>query len=204
MQVTYGASGTLYAQILNGAPFDLYFSADREYPLKLIPEAALAKPFAHFANGRLVLWTPADSPLAPDQRREVTLTDPRLRKLAIANPDHAPYGRAAMAALEHFKLIAHLKQKFVIGENVAQAAQFAQSGAADAGLIALSSARSEKMRGGKYWLIPEEAHPPIEQTAVILARAQHNSVAAAFISYLKTPAAAAILRKYGFEIPSAP
>jgi len=135
--ITYGSSGNFFAQIQNGAPFDLFLSADLDYPKKLI-QAGLAESdsLQIYAAGRLALWLPPDSPLDPTSGLK-TLLDPRIQKIAIANPEHAPYGRAAVAALQNAGLSAQLKPNPVFGENISQAAQFVQSGSAQAGLMAL-------------------------------------------------------------------
>jgi molybdate transport system substrate-binding protein len=148
-----------------------------------------------------VLWTRTDSGI--DLRRGLTvLSDARVRRVAIANPEHAPYGRAAVAALRHERLYERVRQKLVLGENISQAAQFAQSGSADVGVLALSLARSPALRSsGTYVEIPESWYPPIEQAAVVLASSRQKALARQFIDYLKTPESVRTLQSYGFAVP---
>src|SRR5206468_1981987 len=162
-------SGAITQQIQNGAPFDVFFSADMDYPKQLIAVgAAEAGSLYEYAVGKLVLWIPADSPL--DVRKGMDLLlDPSVKKIAIANPQHAPYGRAAVAALKHAGLYDRIADRIVMGENVSQAAQFVESGNAQAGFIALAHADSPAMRGrGKYWQLPADYYPALAQGAVVL------------------------------------
>jgi molybdate transport system substrate-binding protein len=130
------------------------------------------------------------------------LTDPQVKKIALANPQHAPYGRAALAAMKHVGLFEQVSDRFVLGENVSQAAQFVESGNAQVGFVALAHALAPAMQGkGRYWQIPVEAYPPLEQGVVVLSHSRHKKEAAAFVAYIKTQAAAAILQKYGFALP---
>lgn len=202
VKLTLGSSGNFYAQIQNGAPFDLYFSADIAYPKKLI-ETDLAVPGSlyQYATGRIVLWVPKDSKLDLTKGMDVLL-DPAIKKIAIANPKHAPYGRAAVSAMEHFKVYDRVKDKFVLGENVSQTAQFAQSGAADIGIIAFSLALAPSVQAaGTYWLIPNESHPAIDQGAVIVAGSKRQEASARFLDFLKTPTSKAVMKRYGFILP---
>ena len=160
VKLTLGSSGTFFAQIQNGAPFDIYFSADIAYPQKL-EEADLTVPGSlyRYAIGRTVLWTRRESPLDVTQGF-AALRQPSVKNIAIANPKHAPYGRAAVAAMEHFKVYDTVKDRLVLGENVSQAAQFVESGAADIGIIALSLALAPAMSTkGTYWEIPDGGSP---------------------------------------------
>jgi molybdate transport system substrate-binding protein len=204
VKLSLGSSGNFYSQILNGAPFDLYFSADIGYPEKLA-EAGLTVPGSlyRYAVGRLVLWAPRGS--AMDVRKGLDgLPDQAVRKIAIANPRHAPYGRAAVAALQHAGIYDAVTAKLVLGENVSQAAQFAESGAADAGLIALSLAMTPAMRrAGQYREIPQEMHPPIVQGAVVLKNGTNREGAQAFVSFLQQREGREILRRHGFAVPEA-
>jgi molybdate transport system substrate-binding protein len=164
VSVSYGASGEFFAQLSNGGPFDLFLSADMDYPRKLIADG-LADQASEFlyAIGHLVVWVPRASPLDVERRGIEALLDPSVKKIAIANPRHAPYGRAAEAALKHLGVYDQIRDRLVLGENIAQTAQFAQSGAADAGVIALSLALSPTMRDeGKYWSVPTDAFPRLE------------------------------------------
>lgn len=201
LAITYGSSGDLSAQIQNGAPFDLFFSADVAYPHQLVT-AHLANPdsLQVYAVGRLVLWLSPDSPLDPSAGLKILL-DPRVQKIAIANPDHAPYGRAAIAALKSAKLYDPLKPKLVFGENISQAAQFVQSGSAQAGLLAFSLAVSPALKSGKRWEIPANQYPPVEQAVILLSASANKAAAQAFLDYLKSPSARATFEKYGFFLP---
>jgi molybdate transport system substrate-binding protein len=203
VRLSLGSSGNFYSQIENGAPFDLYFSADIRYPQKLL-EAGHAVPgtLHKYAVGRIVLWTP-NSAKTNVEKGLAVLKDPSIRKVAIANPKHAPYGRAAVAALEHYKLYESVKARLVLGENISQAAQFVESGACDTGIIALSLALAPPMKGaGKYWEIPADAHPPIEQGAVVLTRTKNEQKARQFLDFVKSTEGKDILRRYGFTLPS--
>lgn len=202
VKLTLGSSGNFFAQIQNGAPFDLYFSADIAYPKKL-EEAGLtvSGSLYRYAIGRIVLWARHESPLEVTQGF-ATLRQPSIKKIAIANPKHAPYGRAAVAAMEHFKVYDDAKDKLVLGENVSQTAQFVESGAADIGIIALSLALAPVMKAkGTYWEIPVDAHPPLEQGAVILRSSKHKESATQFLEFIKSRQGLAIMSHYGFEVP---
>jgi len=204
LAITYGSSGNFFTQIQNGAPFDLFFSADVTYPQKLIDAGFAELDFRYtYAFGRVVLWLPSESPLSPGQLQWRTLLDERIQKIAIANPDHAPYGRAAVAALQKAGLYEQLKSKLVYGENISQAAQFVQSGSAQAGILALSLATSPFMKSGKYWEIPRELYPPLEQAVVLLKSSPNKPAACAFLSFLQTESARATLARYGFTLPAA-
>ncbi|MGH7235396.1 MAG: molybdate ABC transporter substrate-binding protein [Nitrospiraceae bacterium] len=204
VRLSMGSSGNFFSQIQNGAPFDLYFSADIAYPKKL-EAAGLAVPGSlyRYAVGRIVVWVPARSSLAVEKLGMEALVDSSVMKIAIANPKHAPYGRAAVAAMQHFKVHDRIKDKLVLGENISQTAQFIESGASDIGIIALSLALAPAMKElGKYWEIPADAHPPLEQGAVIL-KASHNQEAAkVFLDFVRGPQGQAIMRRYGFTLPN--
>jgi molybdate transport system substrate-binding protein len=203
LKLSFGASGALTQQIQNGAPFDLFFSADMDYPRQLVAAgAADGASLYQYAVGKLVLWVPADSPLDLDRKGMNVLLDPSVKKIAVANPQHAPYGRAAVAALKHAGLYDQVSDRLVLGENVSQAAQFVESGNAQAGFVALAHAVAPAMKGkGKYWEVPVEAYPPLEQGVVVLSHSQHKKEAAGFVEYIKTKAAADVLRNYGFTVP---
>ncbi|MER3424322.1 MAG: molybdate ABC transporter substrate-binding protein [Nitrospiraceae bacterium] len=203
IKLSLGSSGNFFSQIENGAPFDLYFSADIRYPQKL-EEAGHAVPGSlyKYAVGRIVLWAPAGSKVDVQKGLDVLL-DPAVRKIAIANPKHAPYGRAAVAAMEHFKVYDRVKEKLVLGENISQAAQFIESGACDTGIIALSLALAPSMQSaGRYWEVPLTAHPPLEQGAVILKQSTNQEGAKKFLEFLQGPEGQEIMRRYGFTVPS--
>jgi molybdate transport system substrate-binding protein len=199
VEVTYGSSGNFFSQLRNGAPFDLFFSADIEYPKKL-EGAGLAEPgtLYEYAVGRIVIWTPADADVDMTKQGWKALLNPRVQKIAIANPEHAPYGRAAVAALQKAGIYEQVKAKLVYGENISQAAQFVQSGSAQAGIIALSLAISPPMKDGKRWEIPAEYYPPIEQGAIVLKDAKNIDAARAFLEFVKSGTGRASLAKYGF------
>lgn len=202
VKVSFGSSGNFYAQIQNGAPFDLYFSADSTYPKKL-EEAGLVVPgsFYRYAVGRIVLWTRHESGLDVTQGIEA-LREPAIKKIAVANPKHAPYGRAAVAVMEHFAIYDDVKDRLVLGENISQTAQFVESGAADVGIIALSLALAPAMQAkGTHWEIPARSHPPLEQAAVILKASKQQERAKQFLEFVKSVHGQAIMKRYGFALP---
>jgi molybdate transport system substrate-binding protein len=203
VKLTLGSSGNFFSQISNGAPFDLYFSADIRYPQKLEEAGhAVAGSLYKYAVGRIVLWAPNESKLNVQKGMEVLL-DRSIKKIAIANPKHAPYGRAAVAALEHFELYDRIKDRLVLGENISQTAQFIESGACDTGIIALSLALAPSMKlVGKYWEIPADSHPPLEQGAVILTQSKNHEAAQKFLEFVKGLDGQEIMRRYGFTLPS--
>jgi molybdate transport system substrate-binding protein len=202
VNVTYGSSGNFYSQMLNGAPFDLFFSADIAFPRKL-EAAGLADPgtLYEYAIGRIVVWMPRDAKVDLSKQGWNALLDSGVEKIAIANPEHAPYGRAAVAALQMAGIFESVKTKLVYGENISQAAQFVQSGNAQAGIIAMSLAASPAMREGKRWTIPSSMHPPIEQGAIVLNSSRNKGNARAFLEYVKSVTGRTLLAKYGFEFP---
>jgi molybdate transport system substrate-binding protein len=202
VHVTYGSSGNFFSQMRNGAPFDLFFSADIEYPKKL-EEAGFADPgtLYEYAVGRIAIWTRGDAKVDVTRQEWKALLDASVEKIAVANPEHAPYGRAAVAALQKAGIYESVKAKLVYGENISQAAQFVQSGNAQAGIVAMSLAVSPAMRDGKRWEIPAEMHPSIEQGAIILKDAKNKEAARAFLEFVESAAGRAILAKYGFALP---
>ena len=203
VRLTFGSSGNFYAQIQNGAPFDLFFSADIEYPQKL-EEAGLTVPGSlyQYAIGRIVLWTGHESRIDVTKGIEA-LREPTVKKVAIANPKHAPYGRAAVAAMEYFKVYDQVKDKLILGENISQAAQFIESGACDIGIIALSLAVTPAMKSkGMYWEIPAGAHQPLEQAVVILKSSKQQESAKQFIAYIKGVQGQEIMKRNGFTQPN--
>jgi molybdate transport system substrate-binding protein len=199
LAVSYGSSGNFYAQIQNGAPFDLYFSADISYPQKLV-EAGFAEKDSlyNYARGRIVLWVARDFALDPALLEWKILEDARVQKIAIANPEHAPYGAAAVAALKKAGEYDKVQAKFVYGENISQTAQFVQSGSAQVGVVALSLAISPAMRDGKRWEIPQELYPPLNQAAVILKSSPNPSAAKGFLEFVKSDIGRTTLARYGF------
>jgi molybdate transport system substrate-binding protein len=196
LQIAYGSSGNFYSQLRNHAPFDVFLSADVEYPRKLAQEGfAGADSVFVYAVGRIVVWVPAPSPLDP----ATALQSNAVRHLAIANPRHAPYGRAAELAMRSLGVYDSVEGKLVLGENIAQTLQFIQSGAADAGIVALSLAIAPPVRGqGRYWEIPLGAYPRMEQGGVIL---KESADARAFRSWLLAPEGRSLLKRYGFFLP---
>src|SRR3989454_4773707 len=203
VKLSLGSSGNFFAQISNGAPFDLYFSADIAYPKKL-EEAGLAEPgtLYMYAVGRIVVWVPKGSPIDVASFGIKALQHPSIKRIAIANPKHAPYGRAAVAAMEHFKVHDAVKGKLILGENISQTAQFVQTGGADIGIIALSLAVAPAMKeSGAYWEVPLDAYPRLEQGAVVLKAAKDLKTARAFLDYLKGPGGADVFKRYGFFLP---
>jgi len=203
VKLSFGASGALTQQIQNGAPFDLFFSADMEYPRQLIAGGqAESATLYRYAVGQLVLWVPKDSPLDVEHKGMDVLTDPAVKKISIGNPQHAPYGRAAAAALKHFGLYEKVADRLVLGENVSQAAQFVESGNAQVGFVALAHAIAPAMQGkGKYWVVPAEAYPPLDQGVVLISRSPHRQDAEAFLEFVKSVEGTAVLRRYGFSLP---
>ena len=205
-RITYGSSGNFFSQLSNKAPFDLFFSADIGYPRKLIDQG-LADRGAEFiyAVGRIVLWIPNSSALNTSKLGLDALTAPSVKKLAIANPQHAPYGRAAEAALRKRNLWEKVQGKLVLGENIAQTAQFVESGSADAGIIALSLALSPQLKTkGRFWIVPLDDYPKIEQAGVVLSYAAHPQAAELFRQFITSADGRAILDRYGLEAPAQP
>ena len=205
VKLTFGSSGNFFAQIQNGAPFDLFFSADIDYPKKL-EGAGLAEPgtLYPYATGKIVLWTASESKLDLHSGMRILL-DPSIKKIAIANPAHAPYGRAAVAAMQHEKIYDQVSPRFVLGENISQTMTFVASGSADIGIVALSLALSPALKGkGRYVEIPADTYPPIEQAAVILKSSQNKAIARQFLDFLKTPQMQDLMRSYGFSAPTNP
>jgi molybdate transport system substrate-binding protein len=196
--VVYGSSGKFYEQLSHGAPFDLFFSADSDYPRRLQRAGLTAGAPQPYALGRLVLWS---AKLDPSAKGMNTLLDPHVKRVAIANPAHAPYGKKAEEVLRYYKLYDQVKPKLVLGENIGQTAQYAATGAADAGLIAYSLALSPVLRrAGNFYLIPATAHTPLQQSFVVLKRASANATAATFAAFMASPTARQALQKYGFGL----
>ena len=201
--LSFGSSGNFFIQIQNGAPFDLFFSADIGYPQKL-EQAGLTESgtLYRYAVGKIVLWVPNNSKLDLSKGANVLL-DPSIRKIAIANPAHAPYGRAAEEALKNAGIYDRVKDKLVLGENISQTAQFVETGNAEMGILAQSLAMAPTMRTqGKFIEVPATLYRPIEQAAVVLKTSRKKSVAEAFLQYLHRPAIQQILAKYGFTAPT--
>jgi molybdate transport system substrate-binding protein len=204
VKLSFGSSGNLTNQIRNGAPFDIFFSADEEYPQQLISEGLASKDTLYrYAIGRLVLWVPGDSPLDLPKLGMQALLDPSVKKISIANPATAPYGRAAEAALRHFGIYDQVSSRLVLGENVSQAAQFVESGNAQAGLIALSHALAPAMKDkGRYWAVPLDAYPTLNQAAGVLSRSKQQDAARKFLEFVRSPEATSLLASHGFSLPA--
>jgi molybdate transport system substrate-binding protein len=201
--VSFGSSGNFFAQIQNGAPYDLFFSADVDYPKRLGASGhADADSQQLYAIGRLVLWTRKESGIDV-QSGVAVLKDARVRRIAIANPEYAPYGRAAVAALRSERLYDTVRGKIVMGENIAQTAQLADSGNADVALIGSALALSPTLRAsGTHALIPATSYPPIEQAAIIVTASRNKDAARRFLAFIEGPDARALLEKHGFMVPS--
>jgi molybdate transport system substrate-binding protein len=204
VKVVYGSSGNLFQQIQNGAPFDLFFSANSDYPKKL-EAAGLSVPgtYYEYARGHIVLLTSSTSTLDLQQGLKVLL-EPSIKRIAIADPGHAPYGQAAVAALKSQGIYDQVSRKIVMGENVAQAASFVTSGAADIGIVAKSLAVLPSARAQiRFVEIPANQYPPIQQAGVLLKSSTQQEAARRFLTYIQGPEASKILQQYGFEVPSA-
>jgi molybdate transport system substrate-binding protein len=202
IKLIYGSSGNFFQQIQNGAPFDMFFSANLDYP-KQLESSGLAAPgsYYQYAKGKIVVWVPNDSKVNISSGLKSFL-DPAVKKIAVANPQHAPYGQAAVAAMQSEGIYDKVKDKIVTGENISQTASYVVSGAADAGVIALSLALSPNMKGkGRYFEIPAAEYPPINQACIILNSSKDKETANQFLSYLKTKVVAETLQRYGFDMP---
>ena len=203
VKLIYGSSGNFTQQLQNGAPFDMFFSANLDYP-KQLDAAGLTEPgtFYQYAIGKIVVWVPNDSKLDLSTGLKALL-DPSIKKIAIANPQHAPYGKAAVAALQKENIYDQVKDKFVLGENISQTATFVASGSADVGIIALSLALSPNMKDkGRYAEVPGGDYPAIEQACVIMRSSKNKDVARQFLKFIQSPPIKELFKKYGFAIPN--
>jgi len=203
VRLSLGSSGNFLTQIENGAPFDVFFSADISYPQKL-EAMGLAAPGSTYLYGigKIVLWTRKGSRVDVTQGFSA-LRDSSIEKISIANPAHAPYGRAAEEALRQAGVYESVKSRLVLGENISQAAEFVESGNADVGIVALSLAVSPAMKDkGVSWIIPENLYTPIQQGMVVVRAAANPQAAQQLLDYVKMPATAALLERYGFALPS--
>ena len=202
VQVVYGSSGNFAQQLRSGAPFDMFFSANLDYPRGLEEDGLIDPGSVYiYARGKIVLWLPNGSSLNPSAGLLVLL-QPTVKKIAIANPEHAPYGKATVAALQSEHVYEKVKDKLVLGENISQAASFVVSGAADVGIVALALALSPNMKDkGNYAEIPASDYPPIEQACVILRSSKNKEVARQFLRFIQTAAVQELLRGYGFDGP---
>lgn len=199
VEVIYGSSGKMTTQIINGAPFDIFFSADISFPQRLHAEGFAATEPAVYAIGRIVIWsttfdasglTLADLP-----------TDPRIRRLAIAQPSHAPYGMRAQEAMQAAGVWEAVQGKLVFGENIAHTAQMVESGAAEVGIIALSLAKFPELARHGHHLIDEALHNPLTQGYVVTSRGADRPGVMEFAAFMETDAAHAIMARYGFVMP---
>jgi molybdate transport system substrate-binding protein len=200
--VSFGSSGNFYAQISNGAPFDIFFSADMDYPIQLqnTGRGLPGESTTHYATGKIVLWTPNRIQADVDDKKFKILLDPRIKKISIANPKHAPYGKAAVQALNHFGIFDAVQNKLIRGENVTQAAQFVHTGAAGAGIIALSLAKSKIMQSsGNYWEIPLAKYTPLNQGYLLLKNGKNPTIARDFADFVSSPEGIQILKRFGLD-----
>ena len=198
IEVVYGSSGNAFTQISNGAPFDIYFSADILYPQKLKESGLTLSEPKLYAIGRIVLW----SATIDVSKGLAVLSEKPDIKIATANPEHAPYGQRAVESLKYYNVYNTVEKQLIFGENISQAAQFCLTGNADAGLLALSLVLSPAMSSqGKYFLIDEKSHRPLEQAYVILNRAKGKDEVFAFALFISTKPAREIFEKYGFTLP---
>ena len=198
IEIIYGSSGNAYTQILNGASFDMFFSADIKYPKMLINAGlALSEPKL-YAIGRIVLW----SSTIDISKGFTSLSEKANIKIAIANPIHAPYGQRAVESLKYYKLYEQVEKQLILGENISQAAQFCISGNAEVGIVALSLALSPSMsKLGKYIIIDDKSHSPLQQAYVILKNAKENKKVFSFAEFVASKNASVIFEKYGFIVP---
>jgi molybdate transport system substrate-binding protein len=200
--LTFGASGTFFAQIQNGAPFDVFLSADREYPAKVVAEKlGAAADERVYAFGKLVAWLPPGSILDLEKRGLSALADPAVKRIAMANPAVAPFGRAAEAALRAAGVYDAVKDKLVLGTSVAQAAQFATTGAADVALLPYSLTFDKELSTGKVVPVPDSLYPRIAQSGIVLARARDPELARAFLAFVTGEKGRTILASYGYGLP---
>lgn len=199
VDVIYGSSGKFHTQIQQGAPYDLFFSADIGFPRELVRSGFAASEVKPYAFGRIVLWSAG---LDATKMTLASLTDPQLTRIAIANPKHAPYGKRAEEALRASGLWEKIEPKLVYGENIAQTAQYVQTKNAQVGIIALSLAINLALAGkGGYWLIPDKLHASLEQGFIIIKRAEGNALAKRFAAFMDSNPARAVMTKYGFVLP---
>ena len=199
VEVIYGSSGKFHTQIQQGAPYDLYFSADIAFPRELAKAGFAASEAKPYAFGRIVLWSAS---MDASKMTLASLTNPKIARIAIANPKHAPYGKRAEEALRTSGLWEKVEPKLVYGENIAHTAQFVQTDNAQVGIIALALAVNPELSSkGGYWLIPDKLHEPLEQGFIITKRAEGNALAKRFADYMGSKPARAVMTKYGFVLP---
>ncbi len=202
VKASFGSSGNFYTQLCGKAPFDVFLSADGEYPKKLAEKGLARKEtLFKYGVGRIVLWAPKGSKLDIAGQGAKALLDPSVIKVAIANPAHAPYGRAAEAALKSLGVYDGVKAKLVLGENISQTAQYVQSRAADVGVIAKSLTFGPALSDGMSWEFPPDSYPPLEQAGAILSWARSPEAAEAYRAFLIGEEGRAIFKAYGFSMP---
>lgn len=200
VEVIYGSSGKLHTQIRQGAPYDLYFSADIDFARRLAEDGFTAGAVVAYAHGRIVLWSPR---LDATRMTLETLLDPAISRIAIANPRHAPYGQRAVEVLRAAGIWERVEPKLVYGDNIAHTAQFVESGNAQVGILALALALAPELaRQGGYGLIPDELHRPLEQGFVVTRRAAGSELARRFAAFIRSAEAGAVLTRYGFVLPA--
>ncbi len=200
--LTFGASGAFFAQIEAGAPFDLFLSADRGYPEKVVAaRLGAAADERVFAFGKLAGWLPPGSTVDLEKKGLAALADPAVKRIAMANPAVAPFGRATVAALRAAGVYEAVKGKLVLGTSVAQAAQFATTGAADVAFLPQSMTLAKELAGGKVVPVDEKLYPRIEQAGIVLAAAREPALARAFLAFVTGEKGRAILARYGYGLP---
>lgn len=200
IQVAYGSSGSITAQLMAGAPFDIFFSADEALPRRLISKgAALEDKLYRYGTGQIVLWVPADSPIKLKEDEMSALLHPSVRKIAIANPRHAPYGIAAVSALKNAGLYDRLRPRLVLGENISETAHFVRSGSAEIGILSYSHAISSSLKEfGRLWLVPAASYPSLNQGAIILRQSQNVDLSKAFIAFIINGKGREIMNHHGY------
>ncbi|MFN3617248.1 MAG: molybdate ABC transporter substrate-binding protein [Aquabacterium sp.] len=199
VDVVYGSSGKFHTQIQQGGPYDLFFSADIAFPHMLVANGHAAAPVSPYAVGRIVLWS---NTMDASKMTLRDLTDSKITRIAIANPKHAPYGKRAVEALQAAGVWPQVEPKLIYGENIAQTAQFVQTGNAQVGILALALVLNPRLSDkGRHWLIPDQLHEPLEQGFVITRHAKDKALAKQFADFMATPSARAVLRRYGFALP---
>lgn len=203
IKVTYGSSGTFTSQIENGAPYDIFCSADIAYPRQLIQTGwAFADSEFRYAVGRIVLWVPSTSPIDVRTLKEKAFLDPSVKHISIAHPGHAPYGRAAVASMQSLGVYEQTKDKLAYGENVSQALMYVQQGSAQMGIVALSLALAPTVQAtGNYWELPLDSYPKMDQGGIILKATKNRELANAFRAFILSPNGRETLRKSGFSLP---
>jgi molybdate transport system substrate-binding protein len=194
--LNFGSSGTFYQQIINGADYNIFMAADRIYPDRLKSQGVVSGDVKTYAFGKLVLWS---NSIDVSKGLDI-LTDKSVNRIAIANPELAPYGERSVQCLKFYNLFEKIKDKIVYADNIAQAAQFAQTGNAEAGFIALALAMSPEMKG-TYFVIDTKSYKPVEQAMVLIKNGQTNPEAVKFMNYIMSAECKPVFEKYGFILP---